>query len=127
MATESQLTISPLKRSAMASERAVLPLPVGPAITTSKGSLLSGVLSGMPVEEAAIAEENDDKPNDDKDKNADRLGAQNAFARFFFRSDGWRHWGHCSACLETARRSGCNRMDYFFETVRRDLLWLPER
>ena len=58
------------------------------------------VLSGMPVEEAAIAEENDDEANDDEDEDADRLGAQDFLARFFFRSDGRRHRGHCSLWYE---------------------------
>src|SRR4051795_6107207 len=100
MATESQLTISPPNRSATASESVVLPLPVGPAITTSKGSFLSEGLSGMPVEEASIAKENDDEADDDEDEDADRLRAQNAVARFFFRSDGRRHRGHCSLWYE---------------------------
>ena len=39
-ATESQLTISPLKRSASASESAVFPLPVGPRMITTSGSRL---------------------------------------------------------------------------------------
>src|ERR1039457_1711566 len=38
MATESQFTISPLKRSASARESAVFPLAVGPSTTTSSGS-----------------------------------------------------------------------------------------
>jgi hypothetical protein len=40
-ATESQLTISPLKRSASASEMAVFPLPVGPRTRTASGSGLA--------------------------------------------------------------------------------------
>src|SRR3954471_948774 len=95
MATESQLTISPPNRSATASESVVLPLPVGPAMTTSKGSFLSEGLSGMPVEEASIAKENDDEADDNDDEDTDRLGAQNFFARFIFRSDGSGHRGHC--------------------------------
>ena len=38
MATESQLTISPRKRRAMASAKAVFPLAVGPSTTTTSGS-----------------------------------------------------------------------------------------
>src|SRR3954464_14011170 len=95
MATESQLTISPPNRSATASESAVLPLPVGPAITTSNGSLLSAGLSGMPVEEASIAKEDDNEADDDDDEDTNHLRAQSAVARFFFRSDGRRHRGHC--------------------------------
>src|SRR5271165_7044053 len=41
-ATESQLTISPPKRSASARERDVLPPPVGPSRTTSSGYFVSG-------------------------------------------------------------------------------------
>src|SRR4051794_14663756 len=105
MATESQLTISPPNRSATASESAVLPLPVGPAITTSNGSFLSAGLSGMPVEEASIAKENDDEADDDDDEDTDRLRAQYFFARFFFRSDGRRHRGHCSAGIQLLSRT----------------------
>ena len=81
MATESQLTISPPKRSAMANDRAVFPLPVGPAITTSNGSGLTGV----PIEEASIAQKNDRETNDDENENADGFSTKDAIASFFRR------------------------------------------
>lgn len=76
MATESQLTISPLNRLAMASESAVLPLPVGPTITTSRGSVWIGELTGVPVEEASIAKENKGEAEDDHNEDADGFRAQ---------------------------------------------------
>src|ERR1700742_1916024 len=70
MATESQFTISPPNCSAIASERAVLPLPVGPTMATSRGS------THMPVDISPIANQNDDEPEQQEDKDADGFGAQ---------------------------------------------------
>jgi hypothetical protein len=44
-----------------------------------------------------MAEKHDDEADDSDDEDADRLGAQDAVARFFFGSGGRGHRGHCSA------------------------------
>src|SRR3954470_3832204 len=85
MATESQFTISPSNRSAIASERAVLPLPVGPTIATSNGS----ALSGMPGKETAIANKDQNESEHDEDQDADRLHAQ-CFVQSLLRVAEWR-------------------------------------
>src|SRR3982751_1148458 len=46
-AVESQLTISPLKRSASAIPSALLPVAVGPTIATSRGRTARGVTAAM--------------------------------------------------------------------------------
>ena len=54
MATESQLTISPAKRSASASASAVLPLPVGPTTATSSGSSQRALHAMIPAQRTRI-------------------------------------------------------------------------
>src|SRR5579884_3035101 len=70
MATESQLTISPPNCSAITSESAVLPLAVGPRITTSSGS----ALAEAPVEDSGITNQHNGEDQQRDQQQPERLG-----------------------------------------------------
>src|SRR5271165_5917486 len=87
MATESQLTISPPNCWAKRKERAVLPLAVGPRMTTSNGSdrtlsLFPPVTSApAPVNIVPVANQREDQQYEGDQDQPDRLGGIHAASR----------------------------------------------
>src|SRR6201988_1563432 len=78
IATESQLTISPLNFLAIDRDKAVFPLAVGPRMTTNSGSRVLGCSNATsaqaPVNLVPVADQSQDQEHDGNHQQASSLG-----------------------------------------------------
>src|SRR5580700_2990729 len=140
MATESQFTISPWKRRAIASARAVFPLAVGPRTTTTRGSRLvtlahpatstSATSAQAPGDVSPITDESENKQQNRHQKQSGGFRGINRMAvlmlagRNRLRSNGRVHGNilACSAANYRLPNAGDSLQTLFAENVVRTAL-----